>query len=173
MSDSKRMVSSVVLEYPRFIRLKALPKLLYIYMCLYTDEYGVCAEIEKALLYSGAKRKDLESLEDNGYVMDFGDDIYLIKHFPMFNTFRKDRMKPCRFQEQLDRVHINDNKVYSWKDGQMPVKCQTTDRQVTTKCPHKIREDKIREVNIREDKEYIDLTHLDNAEDFKSFLRGK
>lgn len=173
MADSKRMVSSVVMEYPRFIRLKALPKLLYIYMCLYTDEYGVCAEIEKALLYSGAKRKDLESLIDNGYVMDFGDDIYLIKHFPMFNTFRKDRMKPCRFQEQLDRVHINDNKVYSWKDGQMPDKCQTTDRQVTTKSPHKIREDKLREVNLREDKEYIDLTHLDNARDFRSFMRGK
>lgn len=173
MADSKRMVSSVVMEYPRFIRLKALPKLLYIYMCLYTDEYGVCAEIEKALLYSGAKRKDLESLIDNGYVMDFGDDIYLIKHFPMFNTFRKDRMKPCRFQEQLGRVHINDNKVYSWNDGQMPDKCQTTDRQVSTKSPHKIREDKLREVNLREDKEYIDLTHLDNAGDFRSFMRGK
>lgn len=177
MSESRRMMSSVVMEYPRFIRMNALPKLLYNYMCLYTDEYGVCAEIDKALLYSGAKRKDLECLIRNGYVMDFGDDIYLIKHFPMFNSFRKDRMKPCRFQEQLDRVFINDNKVYSWNvgqltdkcqadDRQMTDKCQADDRQLTDKCPHKIREDNIREDNSRKD------NIISSMDELRKVMRG-
>ena len=173
MADNRRMMSAAIMEYPRFIRMKALPKLLYNYMCLYTDEYGVCAEIEKALLYSGAKMKDLECLIDNGYVMELGEDIYLIKHFPMFNTFRKDRMKPCRFREQLDRVHINDNKVYTWNDGQLTDKCQTTDRQLTDKCPHKISKDKIREDKLIQDNDFIDLTQIETVSDYKSFLRGK
>lgn len=171
MADSKRMMSSVVMEYPRFVKMKALPKLLYNYMLLYTDEYGVCPDIEKALLYSGAKRKDLETLIENGYVMDLKDDIYLIKHFPMFNSFRKDRMKPCRFGDKMASVTINENKVYTWNDGQMSDNCQTTDRQVTTKCPPNIREDKIREVNIREDK-INNLSNIESVDELKSFLRG-
>ncbi len=164
MGESKRMISSLVYEYPKFTKMKAMAKLLYTYMILYADEYGVCADYERARLEVGASRKDLETLVSNEYVLQLDEDVYLIKHFMMFNSFRKDRVKPCRFSKALALVELGDDKVYRWRtnDNQLT----TNGGQLTTKCPPKISKD-----NIREDKLIQD--NINELEEWKAYLRGQ
>ena len=166
MGESKRMISSLIYEYPKFTKMKAMSKLLYTYMNLYTDEYGVCVDFEKARLMSGATRKDLDNLLTNGYVMELDTDIYLIKHFPMFNSFRKDRLKPCRFSKALSRVRVNENKVYTWADNdrQMP----TIARQMSVNDGQMTAQDKISKDNIRED----NLREINTKEELRFYLHG-
>lgn len=173
MSETKRMISDVIMDDPHFIDLPAQSQSLYNYMLLYTDEYGVCVKYKQAMANAHANKNHLKKLLEARYLLELDDGIFLIKHFYMFNNFRKERMKPCRYEDLLKKVKLKENKSYTWQTHgrQMADKWQTNVR---------IREDKIREDNLREDKPRKEITKekkdgltvIDTADDLRAFLRG-
>lgn len=169
MGDKTRCISEAVLYNDNFIDLPSSAKALYIYINMKTDDKGMCDEVKSIMRALGSKPKDLQLLIERGYILEVRPWLFLETHFNINNrNLRKDRLKDSRFEKHLENYELEDGMwVLRTIDNQLP----TIDNQLTPQ--HNITKHNITKLNQTEDKEYIDLTHLDNAEDFKSFLRGK
>ena len=76
----KRMIGEIVYCDDDFIGLKAEAKLLYTYLVLSADDYGLTNGIKKILFLSGADEEDLKSLINEKLILDLGSGVYAVAH---------------------------------------------------------------------------------------------
>ena len=167
MGESRRMISSVILFNDNYVSLPATAQSLYVYILNQADEHGVCDNVKSFMNCAHAKQKDLKSLIDARYIIELKEGVYLVKHFPMFNKFRRE--KPYRYPELMAHITKKENGAYTEtndrqcpsSDGQMTdIVCQMTDNV-------RPREEKRREENRSEEK------GIETFTDFKKHLRGQ
>ena len=125
---TRRMISTEILFNDNFVSLSSASQSLYVYVLPNTDEYGFCDNVKSFIACCHAKQKDLKALIDAKYILELKPGVYLVKHFPMFNKFREDRMKPCRYGDLLKMVEKGDDNIYHLIDRQMTDRCQADDR---------------------------------------------
>ena len=104
MASKKRMVNGDFMEGDQFSALPAKTQLLYVYIMLYSDDYGFCDKTQKAILASKTSRKDLEQLVKEGFLRRFDDGLVLVRHWWLHNSIQPSKRSETLFLKEKAMV---------------------------------------------------------------------
>ena len=116
MEMAKRCFTKDVLGSGAFVALAPRAQLLYIQLNMDADDDGVVANVRPAMANAGAGAKDLEALIASRFVLKAGR-VYVIKHWHLHNTIRRDRYRPSTWQTDLNTLFIREDGVYTDHPG--------------------------------------------------------
>ena len=172
----RRMLTKKIVESDAFTELPPATQALYFHLCMMADDDGFNSQTRLAMFNAHAERKDLEALNDAGFIISFEDGVTVIKHWRMHNTLSVSRYKETAYLEHKAKLKIKDNNAYSLTSG-TPIndaklvemgKRQTQDAQKTnnrrTKDEQKTNTDK-----NSIDKNRLDENSIDDEEKRKRF----
>lgn len=123
MAD-RRMFTKRVTDDDHFMGLSASAQALYLHLSMAADDDGFCNQVAVCMFKAHASTSDLEALLANRYLYQFDNGVIVIKHWRMANALRKDRYTPTAFQEELARLHLKENGVYTMVTERLPDGCQ-------------------------------------------------
>ncbi|MBQ8058123.1 MAG: hypothetical protein IJ275_07320 [Ruminococcus sp.] len=115
----RRCISVDVYENNDFLDLSDSAKVLYTAFILHTDDDGFIINHRTVMRLLGSSQNVLQELFDIGFVMDVGG-VLVIKHWYIHNRIQPTRKVDTIYQEQLNRLYVNDCKEYEL----LPVVCQ-------------------------------------------------
>ena len=128
----KRMFSLSVVDADNFLEMPISARLLYYELGMRADDDGFVGNWKKIMLFTGLKEDDLKILIAKQFIIPFESGVIVIKHWRMNNYLQKDRTKPTIYQEELKKLGLDDNNVYT----------------LYTKCIHSIDKNRIVENSI-------------------------
>ena len=128
----KRMFSLSVVDTDNFLEMPVSARLLYYELGMRADDDGFVDNWKKIMLFTGLKDDDLKLLIAKQFIIPFESGVIVIKHWRMNNYLQKDRTKPTIYQEELSKLGLDDNNVYT----------------LDTKCIHSIDKNRIVENSI-------------------------
>lgn len=134
---NKRMFSLNVVDTDKFLEMPISSRLLYYELGMRADDDGFVDNWRKIMLYTGLKEDDLKVLISKQFIIPFESGVIVIRHWRMNNYLQNDRTKPTIYQEELNKLGLDNNNVYT----------------LDTNCIHSI------------DKNRIDKNSIDNKEE--------
>lgn len=153
----RRMVSKTVTQTQKFLRLPLEAQALYFHLILNSDDDGI-VEAFPVVRMIGSSEDSLGLLVIKQFIKPLGEDmVYFITDFNEQNKIRPDRHKPSIHRdlavEKLG-LEVDGNRLVDTTKTALPKtlpSCQTSDGQVTDKCPHSIGKYSIVEYSIGKD----------------------
>lgn len=150
----RRMVSKTVTQTQKFLRLPLEAQALYFHLILNSDDDGI-VEAFPVVRMIGSSEDSLGLLVIKQFIKPLCEDmVYFITDFNEQNKIRPDRHKPSIHRdlavEKLG-LEVDGNRLIDTTKTALPKvlpSCQTSDGQVTDKCPHSIVKDSIVEYSI-------------------------
>lgn len=120
----RRMFARAIVNSARFLQLSARARLLYYDLGMAADDDGV-SEAFTVMRTTGASRRDLNALEEQGFVRVLNDELVtLILAWRQNNHVRADRYKPGMHRELLEQAGLADN--VGCADGNQAVDARST-----------------------------------------------
>ena len=107
------MFTKKVTDDDNFMGLSSSAQALYFHLSMAADDDGFCNQVNAAMFKAHASVQDVEALLEKRYVYQFDDGVIVIKHWRMANALRKDRYTPTAFQEDLAKLRLKKNGVYT------------------------------------------------------------
>lgn len=153
----RRMVSKTVTQTQKFLRLPLEAQALYFHLILNSDDDGI-VEAFPVVRMIGSSEDSLGLLVIKQFIKPLGEDmVYFITDFNEQNKIRPDRHKPSIHRglavEKLG-LEVDGNRLIDTTKTALQKalpSCQTSDGQVTDKCPHSIGKDSIVEYSTGKD----------------------
>ena len=108
----RRCFSNDILGSGAFCALPPRSQLLYIQMNMDADDDGVVANVRPAMAKAGARTRDIQPLLDQRFVLKCGR-VYVIKHWFLANTIKRDRYHPTTWQEDIKHLSIREDGAYT------------------------------------------------------------
>ena len=108
----KRCLTGEVIGSGAFTALPPRAQLLYIQMVMVADDDGVVSNPLVPMALSGGTQKDLETLKASRFILEAGR-VLVVKHWWLHQNFRKDRYHQSPRYEDLNRLFIRPDKVYT------------------------------------------------------------
>lgn len=105
----RRCFSSSVIEADQFTLMGARPQILYIHLCMHTDDDGFVDCVETVRKSCGAKKADLTELIEKGYIIQFDNGVIVITDWLSQNTLPKDRYTPTQYKDLYNTLVIEQN----------------------------------------------------------------
>lgn len=97
----RRTFSRKIIEGGRMMKLPVKAQLLYVHLCMNADDDGI-VEAFAVLSMLGAADKDLQSLEEKGFIRILNEDLVcFISDWLENNPARSDRIKPSIYRDLL------------------------------------------------------------------------
>lgn len=112
MAD-RRMFTKKITDDDRFVSLPSSAQALYLHLSMSADDDGFCNQVAASMFKAHATTADLEMLLERKYLYQFADGVIVIKHWRMANALRKDRYTTTAFQEDLAKLHLEENGAYT------------------------------------------------------------
>ena len=109
---SKRMFFKDVVRSDKFLELTTSSRELYFQLCLDADDDGFIQNVKTISRILETTQTDIENLTKQGFLLDLGDNIFLITHWYIHNTVRKDRKQNTIYQTKLQLVKLDEDKKY-------------------------------------------------------------
>ena len=138
------MFSLSVVDTDKFLEMPVSARLLYYELGMRADDDGFVDNWKKILIFTGLKEDDLKILIAKQFIIPFESGVIVIKHWRMNNYLQKDRTKPTIYQEELNKLGLDENNVYN----------------LYTNCIHSIDKNSIDKNSI--DKNSIDKESISN-----------
>lgn len=150
----RRMLSKTLLMSDRFSSLTAREQMLYVYMSLEADDDGFLGNAKIFMRIVGCTRKNLDKLEELGYIIRFPSGIVVITHWRMNNAIRSDRYTPTVYVREKAMLTCSRSGVYSLAEdgGGAPDSDTATD---TDGIPSEHRDDTAVDTQVRLGKDSI------------------
>ena len=111
----KRMLSNSILDTDYFLQMPVSTRLLYYEFCMRADDDGFIDAPLKIIKMVGCSEDDLRILITKKFLLQFNDGIYVITHWFIHNTIRKDRYNPTIHINERNSLIIID-KVYQFSE---------------------------------------------------------
>ena len=112
------MLTKKVTDDDNFLSLSSSAQALYLHLSMSADDDGFCNQVSASMFKAHASVQDLQALLEKRYIYQFENGVIVIKHWRMANALRKDRYTQTAFKDELARLKIKDNGVYTMaKDG--------------------------------------------------------
>jgi len=137
---NKRMFNLSVVDTDNFLDMPISSRLLYYELGMRADDDGFVDNWKKILLFTGLKEDDMKVLILKQFIIPFESGVIVIRHWRMNNYLQNDRIKPTIYQEELKKLGLDNNNVYT----------------MDTTCIHSIDKNSI-------DKNSIDINNNTNA----------
>lgn len=154
----RRCFGGAITESDAFYSLPTNAQTLYLHLCMQADDDGFVNNAASVTKRVPCGRKALEKLEQNRFLLKFGD-IYVIKHWLLSNTLKKEKMNPLSYETIAEQVWVKKNRAYTDHrvEGAVTLAQQRRGEgegekkkdKLSDKCPPKGREEK--KEKIRED----------------------
>ena len=112
MAD-RRMFTKKITDDDRFVSLPSSAQALYLHLSMSADDDGFCNQVSASMFKAHATTADLEMLLERKYLYQFADGVIVIKHWRMANALRKDRYTKTAFQDDLAKLHLEENGAYT------------------------------------------------------------
>ena len=110
---ARRMISDEVVGNDRFLEMSKAAQLLYFHLVVHADDDGFVSSPKSIMAITKSKKKDLEELEANGFVIVFDSGILVITHWFIMNLFdHAKRKKDTQCQSEAKQVHQTKSKMY-------------------------------------------------------------
>lgn len=109
---NKRMLDKSIICSDAFIGLSPLSQCLYIQINMNADDDGFVNNILSLSRVVGCSKENVKELVDEKFILDMGKGIYVVKHWFINNTIRKDRYCPTKYQDLLATLYITADKKY-------------------------------------------------------------
>lgn len=111
----RRMFAKTITESDAFTEMSVDAQLVYFHLGMIADDDGVVNAPRKIAREIGASADALKELIANRFIIQFDSGVVVIKHWRINNYIQKDRYKPSKYAEELDRLYVKDNGTYSVK----------------------------------------------------------
>ena len=105
------MISSDVINTDKFLSLPLATRGLYMHLNCEADDDGFIASALRTTRAVDGTAEMLDELVSSEYLIRFDSGIYLIRHWLLHNSLKKDRYTPTIYINELGKVEIRD-KVY-------------------------------------------------------------
>ena len=106
MAERRMFAKSVVLA-DRFLALPAKVRCLYFTLGMSADDDGFVGNPKSICRLCGAGTKELQALQDSGYLYTFDSGVVALRHWRTCNQIRADRHKPTDFMQEREALIPN------------------------------------------------------------------
>lgn len=110
---NRRMLARSIIKTDAFVTLPLAAQALYVHILMDADDDGFCSNPMMEARSIGAKKKDLDSLVEKSFLIQFEDGVVLIKHWLVANAIKKDRHKPTEYGTHLAKIYVKPNGIYT------------------------------------------------------------
>lgn len=110
---TRRMISKEIFGSDKFRELSPKARLLYVYIILYSDDQGFNNEIKKVMWETSSTNRELKTLIDKGYVIQFNSGVCLVAHWLLMNKVSPSRAQESSFSKEMENVIENEDHVYT------------------------------------------------------------
>ena len=110
---NRRMFSRDILQSDAFIDLSNDARLLYIYLNMDADDDGFIENPKGVARLAGCKFDNMEELKAAGFLLECEKGVFVVTHWKIHNSIRRDRKKETRFQGLLGKLKTNTKKEYA------------------------------------------------------------
>ncbi len=114
----KRMMNTNIINTDEFLSMPMSARLLYYDFCMRGDDDGFIDSPMKIMKLNGCSNDDLKVLVAKNYVIPCDKGIFVITHWFIHNTIRRDRYNPTMYVEERNKLKIVD-KVYQKTDDEV------------------------------------------------------
>ena len=137
----KRMINTNIINTDEFLSMPMSARLLYYDFCMRADDDGFIDSPRRIMSLIGCTEDDLRVLATKKYILPFESRVFVITHWFIHNTIRRDRYNPTIHIEERSQLKIVD-KIYQKNNG------KPTDNQLTTNWQPSIEENSNNSNNI-------------------------
>lgn len=123
------MFTKKVTDDDNFMALSSSAQALYLHLSMSADDDGFCNQVAISMFKAHASVQDLQALLEKRYIYQFENGVIVIKHWRMANALRKDRYTATAFQEELSKLKLKDNGVYTLSDDGEPIRALPVEEQ--------------------------------------------
>lgn len=109
----RRMISESDIGSTKFIKNSLGAQALYMHLIVKADDDGFVSNALPVARMIGASQKEVDELVSNGYLLDMGDDVHVIKHWFINNMMRKETYKPTEYQNKRSKLYLKRNFAYT------------------------------------------------------------
>lgn len=138
----KRMFAKTIIDSDAFLDMSLSAQALYFHLSMRADDEGFINNPNKIQRMIGASNDDMKMLFAKNFIIGFESGVIVIKHWKIHNYIRKDRLVPTVYQAEKATLSVKKNNAYTIdpelnevKEIDMSGRCQSSDSQVTVKCP--------------------------------------
>jgi len=155
---NRRMFSETITNSDQFLDLPISSQLLYFHLGMRADDDGFVNNAKKIQRMIGCNDDDLKLLLLKNFVIPFENGLCVIKHWKMHNLIQKDRYKPTAYTEEMSKLTLKNNNVY------------TLDTQCIQEITELEPQVRLGKASLGEDSKNIPRKNaLEYTEDFKTF----
>lgn len=133
-----------------FFNMSASAQCLYFHICMSADDEGANNQVELCMFKSHATTNDLNVLIQKRFLLQILPSVFVVKHWHMHNTIRKDRSKPSNYKDEMRCLQKKPNGAYTLS--------QVVDERLTDGCQTVATEQNRQEQN-RQEQNRLDNTH--------------
>lgn len=112
----KRMMNTNIINTDEFLSMPMSARLLYYDFCMRGDDDGFIDSPMKIMKLNGCSNDDLKVLVTKNYVIPCDKGIFVITHWFIHNTIRRDRYNPTMYIKERNKLEIVD-KIYKKTDN--------------------------------------------------------
>ena len=111
----RRMFSRAIVRSDAFCSLPPTAQLLYFHVCMEADDDGFCGSLRLAMADAHATAEDLAALESAKFLLHVSG-VWVVKHWRIMNTQRKDRHRPTSYQDELALLEVKPDGSYTFAE---------------------------------------------------------
>ena len=132
------MFAKTIIDSDAFLDMPLSTQALYFHLSMRADDDGFINNPKKIQRMIGCAEDDLKVLITKRFILPFDSGVVVIKHWKIHNYIRGDRKKDTMYPEEMALLVEKENGAYSLVSDGMSGICQSSDSQVTVKCPHRV-----------------------------------
>ena len=114
----KRMFDKSIVFNDKFIEMPDSAQNLYFHLSMTADDDGFVDNWKSIMRMTGKKEDDLKILIAKSFILPFESGVIVIKHWRINNYLRQDRYRTTKYVEEKNRLSIDINQEYSFKQSQ-------------------------------------------------------
>ena len=123
MAD-RRMMTKKVTDDDAFMALSSSAQALYLHLYMSADDDGFSKQVAISMFRAHASVQDLQALLEARYIYQFENGVIVIMHWRMANALRKDRYTKTVFQNEMQKLQLDENGQYHMVANGLPDGCQ-------------------------------------------------
>ena len=110
------MFARTIVESDAFLDMPLSAQALYLHLGMSADDWGFVNNMRSIRRMCGASEDDLRLLVAKKFLLAFDSGAAVIKSWWVNNYVKSDRRRDTRYQEELAKLYLDENKSYTLKD---------------------------------------------------------
>ena len=126
----RRMFARTIVTSDAFLDMSPSARCLYFTLAMFADDDGFVNNPKSIMRQSGATTDDMNILIAKKFVIVFESGVLVIKHWRIHNYIQNDRKHDTKYQEEMSRLLLDENKAYKLMDTEWIQDVSKTDTEV-------------------------------------------